>query len=84
MFKYTPNKEVISKLESIQRSSTRKRVDGEYFYAVQITGSNANYFACGDFWKHYVQYEFYSKVRLQEVPLNGFLISAAWFTEEQI
>lgn len=82
MFKYTPNKEVIRKLESIQKSS--KRVDEEYHFAVQITGSNANYFACGDFWKHYVKYEFYSKTQRRLVPLNGFLISAAWFTEEQI
>lgn len=83
MYKYTAHPEVLRKYASIQKNSKRPW-DDHYFQAVGIVGTTAAYFACGDFWRHYKAYEFYSPVQRKEVPLNGVLISVDWFTETKV
>jgi hypothetical protein len=83
MFKYTARPDVLHKYNSIEKNSNRPW-DDHFYYAVHITGSTSAYFACGDFWRHYQNIQFYSKERLKAVPLNGVLISVDWFTETQV
>ena len=80
VIKYTAHPEVIRKFDSIQRNAKRPW-DDHFQFAVSLCGSNQAYFACGDFWKHYKGVEFFSTTKRTEVPVNGVLISAEYFTE---
>lgn len=83
MIKYTAHPDVMHKYNSINKNSKRPW-DDHYFLAKSIAGSSAAYFTIGDFWRHYENLEFYSLERRKEVPLNGVLISADWFTETNV
>jgi len=83
MFKYTAHPDVIHKYASIQRNA-KHPWDDTFRLALQICGSSDAYFQCGRFWRHYRAMEFYSQTRRTEIPLNGVLISADWFTETKI
>lgn len=83
MFKYTAHPDVLRKYDSISKNSKRPW-DDHYFQAVGMVGTAAAYFACGDFWRHYRNMEFYSPTRRKEIPLNGVLVSVDWFTEEKV
>lgn len=80
MFKYTAHPDVLHKYDIITKNSKRPW-DDHFYYAVSITKTAAAYFACGNFWRHYRNCEFYSPVRRKEIPINGVLISVDWFTE---
>lgn len=80
MFKYTAHPDVLHKYNSISKNSKRPW-DDHYFLAKSITKTASAYFACGDFWRHYMNCQFFSKTRRKEVPINGVLISVDWFTE---
>ena len=79
MIKYTAHPDIIRKYESIQCNAKRPW-DDHFQFAVSLCGSNQAYFACGDFWKHYLALEFFSPTKLKEVPVNGVLISVDYFT----
>ena len=83
MYRYTARPEVLHKYNSIAANSKRPW-DAHFHYAVQITGSSQSYFACGDFWRHYMNCSFHSKERRKTVPINGVLISVDWFTETKL
>lgn len=83
MFKYTAHPDVLHKYNSISKNSKRPW-DDHFFLAKSITGTSSAYFACGDFWRHYKNCQFFSKARVKEVPINGVLISVDWFTETKV
>jgi len=83
MIKYTAHPEVIRKYDSILRNS-KKPWNDQFTYATEICGSSKAYFACGDFWKHYLTMEFYSPVERKEVPVNGVLISVDYFAQNGV
>jgi hypothetical protein len=83
MYKYTAHPDVLHKYNSIKKNSKRPW-DEHFHYALEITGSYQTYCDCGGFWDIYKAFEFYSKKRLKEVPLNGVLISVDWFTETEV
>lgn len=78
MFKYTARKEILR--DYFKWESDYVRYSGlSYSYGCTLAGSKSAFFAVGDFWKHYVGFEFYSLTRRKELPLNGVLVPAGIF-----
>lgn len=83
MYKYTAHPDILNKYDRINKNSKCPWED-HYFQALGIAGTPANYFACGDFWRHYKAMQFYSPVKRTHVPVNGVLISTEWFIETKV
>lgn len=78
MIKYTADPDVKREYNRIVKRSPRPW-DDHYHLAVRICGTPEAYFACGHFWRHYLNIEFFSSNVRREVPVNGVLIPAHFF-----
>ena len=83
MYKYTALPGILHSYDSAKENSARPW-DACYYLALGIVGTPDVYFACGDFWRHYRNCEFYSPQRRKTVPLNGVLIPVEYFVETKV
>lgn len=81
MFKYTANKEVADQYTKLSQKWCPEANDTLWNLSIRIAGTADAVFACGDFWREYTGTEFYSKTRLDRIPVNGVLLEAEWFEE---
>lgn len=82
MFRYTPSKHILHTLRAIRKAPYVR--DKEYHFIQSVLPPGASYSVHSTVSQWFDGFEFYSPVRLKEVPLRGYLLPVSMFDEEEV
>ena len=88
MYKYTPNKTLLKQFKRLQagKSKYARQTPSAYEFAWRLCGrlggdSHTRYAQTEAFLQHWEGTQFFSEVKLKQIPINGILFPLEFFDE---
>lgn len=84
MYRYTPQKDLLKRLKSERKRGYNSKMRGSYDWFMAREVTHGDYFMTVVFLRHWEHTNFYSPVKLRQVPVNGILFPVTMFDESVI